>query len=224
MDIDPKEKRKLLYNLLWIGFVLGAIYVGVLSIGLEDLGMYVERAGIWGPVILILGKIATIVFAPLGGSPLYPIAGALFGPFYGFLYMFIGDALGASIAFWISRRFGRSAVTRFVSRHGMVMVERILMYLGTAKGMLEARIYFIAFPELISYAAGLTHIPFWTFVSIHMLIYAAPIALIVWLGDAIVGLSTLHFVGAGVAISILAGVGAILFYKRAERGVDLSGS
>jgi len=204
----------------WIALVAILLYGAVAYIGLEDLRGYVERAGMWGPLILILAKISTLVFAPLGGAPLYPIAGALFGPVYGFAYIFIGDIVGATLCFAISRRFGRRIVAYFVSDTGMVLVERILARMGTVRGLLEARFFFLAFPEALSYAFGLTAVSYRRFITTHVAVYTVPILAVVWLGDALVNLNAWWSAAGLVAVMALALAGVAWFVVRARRDVE----
>lgn len=202
---------------LWAAIVLGLIYAAIILIGSDDIAAHVAALGVWGPLLLICAKISTLVFAPLGGSPLYIIAGVLFGPFYGFVYVFIGDMVGAALCFYISRRFGRPVVARFVLRRGMHMIDRILAYIETHRGLREARVFFFAFPEVLGYALGLTSMSFRRFFIPHMFIYIAPIALVVWIGSALPSLDASSAATWISAVSILAVAGMIWFYLRVRR-------
>src|SRR3990167_8172879 len=167
-------------NIFWIILTIVAVYFFAHYIGIDSVRQRVTAAGVWGLVIVILLKASTLVVAPLGGSPLYPIAGVAFGFWYGFLYTFIGDILGAAIAFFISRWFGRRIVQYFVTRPGMKLLEVILGYLGTTRGLIYARLIFFSFPEGVVYAAGLTTIPFWKFLVLMIPIGIGPHIFMVW--------------------------------------------
>ena len=211
-----KSKKEILTSLFWIVFILGFMYFSFSYFGLHDIRTKVESFGIFGPLILMLAKISTLVFAPLGGTPLYPVAGALFGPVKGFIYIFIGDAIGATLCFYISRKFGRVVAERFVTASGMQVVDRLLKYLGTTKGFIEARIFFIGFPEAVSYAAGLTKLPFKIFIVVHMLIYVIPTFILVWLGDAILNLSSGYMLLVMLGTVLLSIGGGVWFYIRTK--------
>src|SRR3989344_4033164 len=143
-------KKALFINVLWFVLVLGLIYVSISYLGISDIREKVEGLGAWGPLVLILAKASTLVFAPLGGAPLYPVAGALFGTLNGFIYVMVGDAIGSALCFFISRRFGKKIVHYFMSGPGMQVVERLLGHMGTTRGFIETRFFFIGFPEAIS--------------------------------------------------------------------------
>lgn len=137
-------------------FAFLAVFVDVGS-----LQAYVVEAGVWAPLMFIGLKILTVVVAPISGSPLYPLVGLLFGFFPGFFYVLIGDFIGYTIAFTLSRLFGRPLVMRFISMHEEGMVARIMKHMGTTKGVLHMCLACLAAPEIVAYAGGLSRIPYW---------------------------------------------------------------
>jgi uncharacterized membrane protein YdjX (TVP38/TMEM64 family) len=65
-----------------------------------------DLAGFWAPVIFILiYTIGICLFVP--GTVLTTIGAAIFGAYWGFLYVLIAAVLGASAAFFIGRYLGR---------------------------------------------------------------------------------------------------------------------
>src|SRR3989344_4048792 len=101
------SKSEILRNVFILILAVAAIYGFSIFLGIENIRDRVEDAGIFGPLFLIVLKALTLIIAPLSGTPLYPISGALFGFTKGFIYMTIGDILGTSVSFYISRIFGR---------------------------------------------------------------------------------------------------------------------
>src|SRR3989344_7233504 len=97
------SRKELIKNIVWIALVLLIFYISIRIIGTDNLKEKVEAVGIFGPIILIALKASTVVFAPLGGAPIYLAAGTIFGFFKGTLYILIGDFLGFTISFHISR-------------------------------------------------------------------------------------------------------------------------
>jgi len=221
---SPASVRKykgfeLCTNIFWIILTIVAVYFFAHSIGIDSVRERVTAAGVWGPVIVILLKASTLVVAPLGGAPLYPIAGVIFGFWYGFLYTFIGDILGTAIAFFTSRWFGRRIVRYFVTRPGMKLVEVILGYLGTTRGLIYARLIFFSFPEGVTYAAGLTTIPFWKFLVLMIPIGIGPSALLVLSGDALSRYTDTHpylIVLLYIVVLAIMGGGGYWFYRKAK--------
>ena len=208
------ERREAIQNLALLILAVVVIVGGSFFLDVPELRELVARAGFWGPLTLVVLKASTMVFAPLSGSPLYPLAGAIFGPVYGFLYIMLGDMLGAALSFALSRFFGRGVIARLLSRGNLVFLETVLSYIGTIKGFIIARIIFSPVPEVVSYAAGLTSLPFVPFFIIHSLIGTIPAGLLVWFCSSIslaqspLGLSAILLIG-----SIVMGVCVFVFFK-----------
>src|SRR3989344_7099265 len=110
---------------VWTNFIGLAGLIGVLAIAfyfldIEEMRVQIERAGLWAPLLFIFAKATTIVVAPLGGSPLYPIAGALFGFWKGIFLLVIGDAIGGGVFFFFSRIFWGQLRARMIGKEGML--------------------------------------------------------------------------------------------------------
>lgn len=73
----------------------------------ERMATFVERAGPWGPVALILLNMLQIVIAIIPGHVVQLAAGYLYGPLWGGIYAAIGLLLGAMTAMALARFFGR---------------------------------------------------------------------------------------------------------------------
>ena len=72
----------------------------------EALGNLLETAGPWAPVLyMLIYAIGVCLFLP--GTLLTGLGAAIFGAYWGFLYVWIGAMLGASAAFFIGRTLGR---------------------------------------------------------------------------------------------------------------------
>src|SRR3989344_2764499 len=192
-----KSLAKSLPSFAVFALVLAGIFIVFRYFDAQTLVGYVERAGIWAPLALIVAKASTIVIAPLGGAPLYPLAGALFGFWWGYLYLILGDTLGITIAFYLSRAYGRRIVDYFFPDHALV--DRVLHALGTIQGLVIAQISFISFPELICYAAGLTRIAFIPFILITTAVSIVPRGVLVALGTLLTaGYGSWGFTGLAV--------------------------
>ena len=108
----PKNRKKgVVKALIFLVFITSAIYVirftplkGYLTA--ESLGSFLDRAGIWAPVVYIIMYAAGVcLFLP--GTLLTGLGAAIFGAYWGFLYVWIGAMAGAIGAFFISRTLGR---------------------------------------------------------------------------------------------------------------------
>jgi len=72
----------------------------------QALGQFLETAGYWAPALfMLIYTVGVCVFLP--GTLLTGLGAAIFGAYWGFLYVWIGAMLGASAAFFIGRTLGR---------------------------------------------------------------------------------------------------------------------
>jgi uncharacterized membrane protein YdjX (TVP38/TMEM64 family) len=72
----------------------------------EQLGLILEAAGIWAPLLFVFIYAAGVcLFIP--GTLLTALGAAIFGPYWGFLCVWIAAMIGASLAFLIGRYLGR---------------------------------------------------------------------------------------------------------------------
>ncbi len=204
------SKKQALTSLLSLTIILGGIYFLFKYFGITEVQDTIERTGVWAPLVLILAKASTVVLAPLGGSPLYPLAGALFGFWKGVGLLILGDALGGIIAFYLSRVFGRSLVEKFLG-DDTKFLARALKMMGTVKGFLVARICFMPLPEVVAYGAGLTHINFIPFFLIYITIGVIPTMALAGVGSALTLGMWWVLPAALVAGSILIPIGFLLF-------------
>lgn len=200
-------------NLGFILITVGAAYVLTVSIGIDGLERLVAQAGIWGPLAVIALKMTTIIIVPLSGGPVYAIAGAAFGFWQGLAITFIGDVLGFSVAFYLSRIFGRKIINVFVPRAQLPFIEKFLAQGSVLKSFLKARLAFSGFPEVFAYAAGLTAISFPIFIVAQMALHTPVAALVVLFGNALLAGNPLYFIGATIVALLLAVVGGWWFKR-----------
>ncbi|MFA6095285.1 MAG: VTT domain-containing protein [Candidatus Paceibacterota bacterium] len=215
--------RDYIENIAGLVIIFAIMIAGFAYFDMARVQDFVRSSGIWAPIVLILAKASTMVFAPVSGSPLYPLAGALFGFWEGSAYLILGDLLGSTISFYISRVFGRRAVERF-ARGDVPVIDKILRFMETTRGFLVARVCFIALPEAVSYAAGLTRISFSKFVSISTVIGVIPIFLLAGAGTWISIGTDPWALAALIAVGLaVAAVGGIVFMRMTHREDSTTG-
>jgi len=121
----------------------------------RSLDALVQSAGPLGPVVFVL--IYTIGVLILPATP-FTIAGAvIFGKFYGMLYNLVGDALGASISFFLGRYFLHGIARGFLETR-MPWLDRKATEEGFSV-IFYLRIFWFPF-IVLNYAAGATRIRF----------------------------------------------------------------
>ena len=121
----------------------------------RSLDALVQSAGPLGPVVFVLIYTIGVLFLP--ATP-FTIAGAvIFGKFYGMLYNLVGDALGASISFFLGRYFLHGIARGFLETR-MPWLDRKATEEGFSV-IFYLRIFWFPF-IVLNYAAGATRIRF----------------------------------------------------------------
>jgi uncharacterized membrane protein YdjX (TVP38/TMEM64 family) len=112
------RKKATVKALLFTAFIAAALYMvrftpvkGFLT--QETLGHLLESAGFWAPLIFMIVYMTGIcLFVP--GTLLTALGAAIFGAYWGFLYVWIGAMVGASAAFWIGRILAREFASSLI--------------------------------------------------------------------------------------------------------------
>ena len=110
---QPKKNRPkaVLKAIIFVIFIIGAIclirFTPVKNyLTPEALGRFLEAAGFWAPLVyMIVYMVGVCLFVP--GTLLTGLGAAIFGAYWGFVYVWIGAMFGASAAFFIGRTLGR---------------------------------------------------------------------------------------------------------------------
>ncbi|MDP8925003.1 MAG: VTT domain-containing protein [Chloroflexota bacterium] len=173
-------------GLAGLGLVSAAMFVVTHAVGIERIRSAVEAAGPWGPVVYIAMKVATFVIAPLSGAPLRISSGAVFGYWEGVLLTILGNVLGGSLNFWISRLIGRRVVVRCIGMAAMANVDRLVGRLGDWRALAFARIFLAPLWDIVSYAAGFTRIRYATYLVVAIVGDIIPTMLFVGIGASLV--------------------------------------
>ena len=123
---------------------------------------WVAAAGPWGwLVIIILLILHSFMPFPLEFAAV--AAGITYGFWIGSVVTWIGTVLGGILSFWISRRFGRAFFERALSANQLEWIEKHAKAEGTVALLVSRLLPFMSF-TLVSYAAGLTPVSWFSFV------------------------------------------------------------
>jgi len=172
------------------------IFAGLLGVALLCIGIvayfdmemsiqtFVETIhgwGVWG----VAGSIGLMIlhsFVPFPAEFLAFANGMLYGPYWGTLITWTGAMIGASVAFALSRRFGRPFVERMVSDRHWETLDDWAARNGW-QAVLVGRFFPVIAFNLINYAAGLTKISWWQFLWTTGLGILPMTAIMVVMGD-----------------------------------------
>jgi len=150
--------------LVFVVFIAAAIYVIRLTPVKEfftqtALSNFLESAGMWAPVLFILVyAVGVCLFVP--GTLITVLGAAIFGAYWGFLYVWIGAMIGASVAFWIGRTLGREFA-------GSMIGDRLRKYDDAIErngfaAVLYLRLVYFPFTPM-NFSMGLTKVRFWDY-------------------------------------------------------------
>ncbi len=145
--------------LLWVFILLSlAIYLLGKQIPQESIKNFIAQFGPWGPLIFILlGQIPYII-APVNGIPFLIAGYYLFGTNIIF-FQYPTALLGFCINFYISRRWGRPLLAKFLDTKSLNKIDSIANSHGVLT-LIAFRIFQGGLGDYVSYAYGLTRISF----------------------------------------------------------------
>jgi len=176
----------------------------------QALREFIRGYGLLAPVVLVVLQVVQVVVAPIPGQVLAVVAGYLFGVWWGTLYNMIGITIGSTIAFWISRRYGRAYVENIVQEEALARFDAVsddygppaLFFLFVVPGLPD---------DVICFAGGLTDIPLWQLVVLAVIGRAPAFFIVNVVGDL---LGTGNFLAAVVLAVVLVVISAVGYRYR----------
>lgn len=155
------QKKALLKAAVLVVFILATIAVMKFTpvreyLTADALGRLLEGAGMWAPVAyMVLYALGVCIFMP--GTLLTGLGAAIFGPYYGFVYVWIGAMLGASAAFFIGRTLGREFAASLIGNR-LQKYDDTIERNGFATVLYLRLVYFPFTP--MNFGMGLTRVKF----------------------------------------------------------------
>lgn len=164
---QPAKSRKgaMIKACIFILFIIVAIYVirftpvkGYLT--QDALGRFLEVVGIWAPLVyMMIYAVGVCLFVP--GTLLTALGAAIFGAYWGFLYVWVGAMVGASAAFWIGRTLGREFAASLIGDR-LKKYDDAIERKGFATVLYLRLVYFPFTP--MNFGMGLTKVRFWDYI------------------------------------------------------------
>lgn len=128
----------------------------------EVIKEYILSFGIWAPIISFLLMIFQSVAAPLPAFLITFANASLFGWVKGALLSWSSAMAGATICFYIARFLGRGTVEKLTGKFALKSIDGFFEKYGEYTILVTRLLPFISF-DIVSYAAGLTSMSFWSF-------------------------------------------------------------
>ena len=138
---------------------------GILASGdVGGLGEYILSFGAWAPLASTFLMVLQSLAAPLPSFVVTFANGLAFGTFWGWALSLFGHTLAAAVCFWLARALGRVPVEVIVGRAGLESADRWFARWGLYAVLVARLVPGISF-DVISYAAGITHMKFRRFLG-----------------------------------------------------------
>gem|GEM_PF-707159 len=148
----------------WVTAFLTLVFVLALLIIIpaheKELTTFAIAHPLLAPLMIILFRMLAMIIPPIPGGILSFALIPVIGWFLSFVYAVIGMTLGASIAFFIARKFREPVVAKFVPLQQLTIWEKRLSHKTEFFTFLLIRLTTGPIMDFISYIAGLTKISF----------------------------------------------------------------
>ena len=150
--------------LIFVAFIVGAIILIRFTpiknyLTAESLGSFLDAAGFWAPLVyMVLYAGGVCLFLP--GTLLTGLGAAIFGPYWGFLYVWFGAMAGSSAAFFIGRPLGREFAASLIGDR-LKKYDDAIERNGFATVLYLRLVYFPFTP--MNFGMGLTKVRFWDY-------------------------------------------------------------
>ncbi len=215
---DWKLAGTIVAGIAVMGMLAGLYFFGAEVFGLEGASaaerfIGAGRGTMWAPIVAILA----FVILGLTGFPQFVMIAAavvLFGPYYGFLYSWLGTMVSCNVGYFLGHFFGSDILRRF----GGEGANQVSAMVGR-KGILASAIVRIV-PSapfiVVNMAAGASHMRIHQFLIGTGLGIIPKMAFIAFVGGSLMSLvqELNPFVIAGLVLVLSAWIGGGLWLRR----------
>jgi uncharacterized membrane protein YdjX (TVP38/TMEM64 family) len=163
-SVGPNRKKAMIKASVFVAFIILAIYVVKFTpakgyFTAHALGNFLYSAGFWAPLAFVFVYAAGVcLFLP--GTLLTGLGAAIFGAYWGFVYVWFGAMAGASGAFWICRTLGREFAASLIGDK-LKKYDDAIERNGFATTLYLRLVYFPFTP--MNFGMGLTKVRFWDY-------------------------------------------------------------
>ena len=141
------------------------VLIGIVTTYKTEIIDFATKYPLFIPIFIVIWRAISIIIPPLPGGILSFAFIPILGWFWAWLYGDIGVIIGATIAFYIARRFREPAVARFVPLKKLHLWEDKLSKRTEFLAFLGIRITTAPIMDFISYVAGLSKISYKKFLA-----------------------------------------------------------
>jgi len=163
-DTSKNRNQAVVKALIFLAFIVVAITVVRFTpvknyFTAEALGNFLNTAGFWAPLVfMVIYAAGVCLFLP--GTLLTGLGAAIFGAYWGFVYVWFGAMAGASMAFLIGRTLGREFAVSLIGDR-LKKYDDAIERNGFATVLYLRLVYFPFTP--MNFGMGLTKVRFWDY-------------------------------------------------------------
>jgi uncharacterized membrane protein YdjX (TVP38/TMEM64 family) len=163
-DTSKNRNQAVVKALIFLAFIVVAITVVRFTpvknyFTAEALGNFLNTAGFWAPLVfMVTYAVGVCLFLP--GTLLTGLGAAIFGAYWGFVYVWFGALAGASMAFLIGRTLGREFAVSLIGDR-LKKYDDAIERNGFATVLYLRLVYFPFTP--MNFGMGLTKVHFWDY-------------------------------------------------------------
>lgn len=201
-------------GLLWFFDIFQYIQVERIN----ELTAFINSFGLLAPIVfIVIYIVATVFFLP--GVPLTLLAGLVFGPILGTIWVSIASTVGATCAFIVGRYIGRDAIVKKFSESAL--------FTKLDQGVKKQGWKMVAITRLVpifpfnaqNYVYGITDIPLRTYAFVSWICMLPGTIGYVFLAGAIIGgqgdsTKTITYIGVGIGFVIGLSIVSKVIMKR----------
>jgi uncharacterized membrane protein YdjX (TVP38/TMEM64 family) len=155
------DNRKLIKIARFVAIaILVALGIWLLNrFGIERLRSNVEQMGVWAFLAVGILRLTSVIIPALPGTAYSVLAGGLFGFVPGLTVICLADLVSCSLSFYLSRRYGRSLVTRLVGARAINRIDSFSQKNLEHNFWLTTAFLMTGLFDFVAYGVGLTKTP-----------------------------------------------------------------
>ena len=161
-------KRKIVIKLgafVLLFYLISFILARVFNIGIEEVQLLVQSAGIFAPIVfsLLIFLGLTVPLNPISDFLLINIGVILFPPYVAIICTFIAHSFAIIVNYFIGRKYGKRVIDRAMNEESSKYLDKYLKKLTIKKLFIIRFVVPLATifgADIVSYVSGMQRLPF----------------------------------------------------------------
>lgn len=179
---------------------------------------YIQSFGYWGFAVFVFFEVLQVIIALIPGDFFHVAAGFIYGMPLGFILAYLGELIGALIAFSIAKFFGVEIVKKLVPEKYITKTSELINSAKGTFGILILCLIPIIPKDILIYVAGLTPVKPVRFLTVFLLCRIPDILIKSSGGSVISEQNYTGMVIVGIALIAFIGLGLLLKNKFLKNG------